>query len=149
MPRYALAVLIAAGVLAISACGGDSETSPTILPGAPFSTTDIRVGTGAEATVGRRATVHYTGWMYDPILSENKGRQFDSSMTPGRQPFALTVGGGGVIRGFDQGVTGMRVGGLRRVVIPPDLAYGSTGSQDGSIPPNATLVFEIQLLEVT
>jgi FKBP-type peptidyl-prolyl cis-trans isomerase FkpA len=149
MRKRVLAVLMAAGLLTTAACGGDSGTSPTILPGAPFSTTDIRVGTGAEATAGRRATVNYTGWMYDPILAENKGRQFDSSLAPGRQPFALTVGGGGVIRGFDQGVIGMRVGGLRRVVIPPDLAYGSSGSPDGVIPPNATLVFEIQLLEVT
>ena len=148
MSRRALAVLIAAGVLATFACSGDSETSPTILPGAPFSTTDIRVGTGTEATSGRRATVNYTGWLYDPVLPENKGRQFDSSVGAGRQPFALTVGAGGVIRGFDQGVTGMKVGGVRRVVIPPDLAYGSTGS--GSvIPPNATLVFDIELLDVT
>ena len=149
MSRRALAVLIAAGVLTTSACSGDTETSPTILPGAPFSTTDIRVGTGAEATAGRRATVNYTGWLYDPVLPENKGRQFDSSVAPGRQPFALTVGAGGVIRGFDRGVTGMRVGGQRRVVIPPDLGYSSSGSPDGVIPPNATLVFDIELLDVT
>jgi FKBP-type peptidyl-prolyl cis-trans isomerase len=147
MSRRALAVLIAAGVLTTSACSGDSGTSPTILPGAPFSTTDIRVGTGVEATPGRRVSVDYTGWLYDPILPENKGRQFDTSV--GRQPYSLTLGTGGVIRGFDQGITGMKVGGRRRVVIPPDLAYGSTGSQDGVIPPNATLVFDIELLGVT
>ena len=146
MSRRALAVLIAAGVLTTSACSGDSETSPTILPGAPFSTTDVRVGTGAEATTGRRVSVNYTGWLYDPILPENKGRQFDTSV--GRQPFPFTLGTGGVIRGFDMGVTGMKVGGARRVVIPPDLGYGSTGSQ-GGIPPNATLVFDIELLDVT
>lgn len=146
MSRRALAGLLAAGVLTTFACGGDSETSPTILPGAPFSTTDIRVGTGADATNGRRVSVEYTGWLYDPILPENKGRQFDTSV--GRQPFAFTLGTGGVIRGFDQGITGMKVGGLRRVVVPPDLAYGSTGS--GSvIPPNATLVFDIELREVS
>lgn len=131
-----------------AACGGDSGTSPSILPGAPYSQTDIRIGTGTEATTGRRATVNYTGWIYDPAAAENKGQQFDSSLTPGRTPLMLTVGGGQVIRGFDMGVTGMRVGGARRVVIPPDLAYGSAGS-GGVIPPNATLVFDIELLAVT
>ena len=148
MSRRALVVLIAAGVLATAGCGGDSETSPTILPGAPFSTTDIRVGTGVEATTGRRATVNYSGWIYDPVASENKGRQFDSSTGPGRTPFMLTLGAGQVIRGFDMGVTGMKVGGARRVVIPPDLGYGANGSQ-GVVPPNATLVFDIELLDVT
>jgi FKBP-type peptidyl-prolyl cis-trans isomerase FkpA len=131
----------------VAGCGGDSGTSPTILPGAPFSTTDVRVGTGVDATTGRRVTVNYTGWIYDPSSPENKGQQFDSSLTAGRQPFPFTLGTGAVIRGFDQGVTGMKVGGLRRVVIPPDLAYGSAGS-GGVIPPNATLVFDIELLEV-
>jgi FKBP-type peptidyl-prolyl cis-trans isomerase len=131
-----------------AACGGDSGTSPSILPGAPYSQTDIRVGTGAEATAGRRVTVNYTGWLYDPAAAQNKGQQFDSSLGPGRTPFMLTVGGGQVIRGFDMGVTGMRVGGARRLVIPPDLAYGSAGSS-GVIPPNATLVFDIELLDVT
>ena len=143
-----LLILIAAAVTT-AACSGDSGMSPTILPGAPYSQTDVRVGTGAEATAGRRATVNYSGWIYDPAAAENKGRQFDSSTAPGRTPFMLTVGAGQVIRGFDMGVTGMRVGGARRVVIPPDLAYGSTGTVDGSVPPNATLVFDIELLDVT
>jgi FKBP-type peptidyl-prolyl cis-trans isomerase len=134
-------------VVTAAGCGGDSGTSPTILPGAPFSTTDVRVGTGADATTGRRVTVNYTGWIYDPSGPDNKGTQFDSSLTAGRQPFPFTLGTGAVIRGFEQGVTGMKVGGLRRVVIPPDLAYGSAGS-GGVIPPNATLVFDIELLEV-
>lgn len=145
MSRVARAVLVVA-VLMTAACSGDSGTSPTILPGAPFSTTDVRVGTGAEAAAGRRVTVNYTGWIYEPGVTENKGRQFDTSI--GRQPFPFTLGTGSVIRGFDQGVTGMKVGGLRRVVIPPDLAYGSAGS-GGVIPPNATLVFDIELLEVS
>jgi len=143
-----LLILIAAAVTT-AACSGDSGTSPTILPGAPYSQTDVRVGTGVDATAGRRATVNYSGWIYDPAAAENKGRQFDSSTAPGRTPFVLTVGAGQVIRGFDMGVTGMRVGGQRRVVIPPDLAYRDTGSQDGAIPPNATLVFDIELLDVT
>jgi len=145
--KPALLILIAAAVT--TACSGDSGTSPTILPGAPYSATDVRVGTGTEATPGRRATVNYTGWIYDPAAAENKGRQFDSSTAPGRTPFMLTVGAGQVIPGFDRGVTGMRVGGARRVVIPPDLAYRDVGTQDGSVPPNATLVFDIELLDVT
>jgi FKBP-type peptidyl-prolyl cis-trans isomerase FkpA len=144
--RPAITALFLSVGLTCAGCGGDSGTSPTILPGAPYSQTDVRAGTGTEAAAGRRATVNYTGWLYDPVLPENKGLQFDTSI--GRQPFVLTVGAGQVIRGFDQGVTGMRVGGQRRVVIPPDLAYGSTGSQ-GVIPPNATLVFDIELLEVS
>ena len=145
--KFILSILVAVIALAGTACGGDSGTSPTILPGAPFSTTDIRVGAGAEAATGRRVSVDYTGWLYDPILPENKGRQFDTSV--GRQPFTFTLGTGGVIRGFDQGISGMKAGGLRRVVMPPDLVYGSTGSQDGVIPPNATLVFDIELREVS
>ena len=147
--RSILLLLVAATACAAAACSGDSGTSPSILPGAPYSQTDIRVGTGTEATAGRRATVNYTGWIYDPAAAENKGRQFDSSLAPGRTPFMLTVGVGQVIPGFDRGVTGMRVGGARRVVIPPDLAYRNMGSQDGTIPPNATLVFDIELLDVT
>jgi FKBP-type peptidyl-prolyl cis-trans isomerase FkpA len=139
--------IVVAAALTAGGCNGDSGTSPTILPGAPYSQTDTRVGIGVEATAGRRATVNYTGWLYDPAATENKGRQFDSSVGTGRTPLVLTVGGGQVIRGFDMGVTGMRVGGTRRVVIPPDLAYGSQGSA-GVIPPNATLVFDIELLDV-
>jgi FKBP-type peptidyl-prolyl cis-trans isomerase FkpA len=145
--KPALLILIATAITA-AACSGDSGTSPTILPGAPYSQTDVRVGTGAAATAGRRATVNYSGWIYDPAAPENKGRQFDSSTGPGRTPLMLTVGAGQVIRGFDMGLTGMRVGGARRVVIPPDLGYGSTGSQGGVVPPNATLVFDIELLDV-
>ena len=146
--KFVLTILAVVVVsLAAVACGGDSGTSPTILPGAPFSTTDVRVGTGADATAGRRVTVNYTGWIYDPARPENKGQQFDSSVGAGRQPFPFTLGTGAVIRGFDQGVIGMKVGGLRRVTIPPDLAYGSAGS-GGVIPPNATLVFDIELLDV-
>ena len=138
------ALALSAAVVAIG-CGGSGPTSPTILPGAPFSQTDLRVGTGADATAGRRVTVNYTGWLYDPTRPEQKGQQFDTSV--GRQPFVFTLGAGQVIRGWDQGVAGMKVGGQRRLVIPPDLAYGSAGS--GSvIPPNATLVFDVELLDV-
>ena len=139
-------VLAVVGALVTVGCGGGNSgpTSPTLLPYAPFSQTDLRVGGGAEATVGSRLTVQYTGWLYDPNQLEQKGQQFDSSA--GRDPFAFTLGAGQVIRGWDQGTVGMRVGGQRRLILPPDLGYGSSGS--GPIPPNATLVFDIELLDV-
>jgi FKBP-type peptidyl-prolyl cis-trans isomerase FkpA len=146
IPSIAAALIVA---FVAAACGGgdDAPTSPTP-PAAnvPYSQTDVRVGTGAEATAGRNVTVHYTGWLYDANAAENKGRQFDSST--GRSPLPLTVNGGGVIAGFNRGVTGMRVGGLRRVVIPPDLGYG-VGGNPPVIPANATLVFEIELVSVS
>ena len=132
--------------LTVAACGGDSGTSPSPSTGsAPYSQTDLRVGTGAEATVGRRATVNYTLWLYDSGRAENKGTLVESSV--GRQPFVFTLGAGQVIRGWDQGVVGMRVGGSRRLVLPPELAYGAAGSPP-AIPRNATLVFDIDLLDV-
>jgi FKBP-type peptidyl-prolyl cis-trans isomerase FkpA len=110
----------------------------------PFSQTDLRVGTGATAVPGSRLTVNYTGWLYSATAADQKGQQFDTSI--GRAPFPLVLGTGGVIRGWDQGLVGMKAGGLRRLVIPPDLAYGSAGN--GPIPPNATLIFEVELLTV-
>jgi FKBP-type peptidyl-prolyl cis-trans isomerase FkpA len=129
-----------------AACGGgnSSPTSPST-PRGEYSSTDLRVGAGAEATPLRRLSVHYTGWLYDPGRTDAKGSQFETSV--GRTPFAFTLGAGAVIRGWDQGVAGMRVGGLRRLVLPPELAYGASGSPP-VIPPNATLVFEIELLDV-
>lgn len=126
--------------------GGDSNPTGPILPFAPFSQTDLVVGTGADALAGRRVTVNYTGWLYDPSRPETKGQQFDTSV--GRQPFAFTLGAGQVIRGWDQGVPGMKVGGRRRLTIPPDLAYGPNGAGNGAIPPNATLVFDVELIGV-
>jgi FKBP-type peptidyl-prolyl cis-trans isomerase len=90
-------------------------------------------------------TVNYTGWLYAPTQPEQKGQQFDTSI--GRTPFVFVVGAGRVIQGWDRGVPGMRVGGLRRLVIPPDLAYGAQGAPP-NIPPNATLVFDVELLAV-
>ena len=130
--------------LAVSGCSSeDAPTSPSV--NVPFSTTDLRAGTGAEATLGRTVAVHYTGWLYDTGAADNKGAMFDSSLSPGRAPFIFTVGTG-VIQGFSQGTIGMRVGGQRRVIVPPSLGYGSQGS--GPIPPNATLIFELELLAV-
>jgi FKBP-type peptidyl-prolyl cis-trans isomerase FkpA len=142
-------VSIVCGVcLVVAGCGGNDSSGPTpSQPRAEFSQTDIRVGIGTAATTGRLLTVNYTGWLYDPGAAEQKGRQFDSSLSPGRTPFQFTLGAGGVIRGWDQGMAGARVGGLRRLVIPPELAYGAQG-RSPEIPPNATLVFDIELLNV-
>ena len=126
--------------------GSSSPTSPTFLPFSEFSQTDLLVGDGADATVGRRLTVDYTGWLYDPTQPEQKGRQVDTSA--GRTPFTFTLGAGQVIAGWDRGAAGMKVGGRRRLIIPPALAYGSAGAGGGIIPPNATLVFDIVLLDV-
>ncbi|MBI2189857.1 MAG: FKBP-type peptidyl-prolyl cis-trans isomerase [Acidobacteria bacterium] len=106
--------------------------------------TDLRVGTGVEAVAGRTLTVHYTGWLYAPTQPDQKGQQFDSSA--GRAPFSFVLGAGRVIQGWERGVPGMRVGGLRRLVIPPELGYGAQGAP--GIPPNSTLVFDVELLDV-
>ncbi|HZI81087.1 MAG TPA: FKBP-type peptidyl-prolyl cis-trans isomerase [Vicinamibacterales bacterium] len=133
---YGVLLLTAAG------CSSSSPSAPSVsLPRADFTQTDLRVGTGTAASNGRALTVSYTGWLYDPARPEQKGTQFDSSPA-----YPFTLGAGRVIRGWDLGVVGMRIGGLRRLTIPPDLAYGSSGQ--GPIPPNASLVFDIELLSV-
>ena len=111
-----------------------------------YTRTDMQVGTGEEAQKGRRLSVHYTGWLYDPAQPEMKGRMFDSSRQRG--PFDFMLGAGQVIPGWDQGFDGMKVGGRRRLIIPPSLAYGIDGAGNGIIPPNATLLFEMELLDV-
>jgi FKBP-type peptidyl-prolyl cis-trans isomerase len=110
-----------------------------------YSQVDLTEGTGPMATTGTTATVNYTGWLYSESAPEQKGNKFDSSI--GRGPFSFRIGVGQVIRGWDQGVQGMKVGGQRRLVLPPEFAYGARGA-GGVIPPNATLVFEVELLEV-
>ena len=107
---------------------------------------DATVGAGAEATSGKTVTVHYTGWLYDSKAADRHGKKFDSSRDHG-EPFEFRLGAGMVIRGWDQGVAGMKVGGKRTLVIPSDLGYGSRGA-GGAIPPNATLVFDVELLDV-
>ncbi|MFM7303798.1 MAG: FKBP-type peptidyl-prolyl cis-trans isomerase, partial [Alphaproteobacteria bacterium] len=103
-------------------------------------------GTGAEATPGQHITVHYTGWLFDGAAPENKGRKFDSSRDRA-EPFSFLLGAGHVIGGWDQGFAGMKVGGQRTLIIPPELGYGARGA-GGVIPPNATLIFEVELLGV-
>ena len=108
--------------------------------------TDGKVGNGTVATAGKNVTVHYTGWLYDPNKPDKHGKKFDSSKDHG-EPFEFKLGGGQVIRGWDQGVAGMKVGGSRTLVIPSELGYGQRGA-GGVIPPNATLVFDVELLGV-
>jgi FKBP-type peptidyl-prolyl cis-trans isomerase len=107
---------------------------------------DARTGEGSEATAGRQVTVHYTGWLYDDARADHRGKQFDSSRDR-KEPFTFRLGAGEVIRGWDEGVAGMKVGGQRTLTIPAELGYGRRGA-GGVIPPNATLIFDVELLEV-
>ncbi|MGE3275991.1 MAG: FKBP-type peptidyl-prolyl cis-trans isomerase [Vicinamibacterales bacterium] len=108
--------------------------------------TDVTTGDGGEARPGMTVNVHYTGWLYDPDAADHRGKKFDSSKDRG-EPFEFRLGGGEVIPGWDEGVAGMKVGGTRVLTIPPDMAYGPRGA-GGVIPPNATLVFEVDLLGI-
>ena len=107
---------------------------------------DAQTGSGTEAAAGQRVTVHYTGWLYDESTADRKGRKFDSSRDR-NEPFTFRLGAGEVIRGWDEGVAGMKVGGQRTLTIPPAYGYGARGA-GGVIPPNATLVFDVELMDV-
>jgi FKBP-type peptidyl-prolyl cis-trans isomerase FkpA len=131
-------------LLVVAACGGDdSPTGPSPTTSAPYSQTDLVVGTGTTAIVGSQITVAYTGWLHDSSRPDAKGTQFQTNSS-----FPFRLGVGGVIRGWDQGVVGMRVGGQRRLVLPPDLAYGNNPPPGSGIPLNATLVFDVTLISV-
>ena len=107
---------------------------------------DTVIGNGRQAEKGLAVTVHYTGWLYDPNQKDGKGKKFDSSLDR-NDPFVFNLGGGQVIRGWDDGVDGMKIHGKRTLIIPPDMGYGSRGA-GGVIPPNATLIFDVELLGV-
>ena len=139
----AATALAAVSVCAVALAGcNSSPTAPS--SSAVYSQSDLRVGTGVTAVTGSSVTVHYTGWFFDSSQPNQKGMQFDSSV--GGTGITLTLGAGTVIAGWEQGLVGMKEGGVRRLVIPPSLAYGSR--RYGSIPPNATLVFEVELMTV-
>jgi FKBP-type peptidyl-prolyl cis-trans isomerase len=138
-------------LLAVTACAPAAPSQPTnevsnqmiALPGG-LKYADIKVGDGATAAAGQKISVNYTGWLSDNGV---KGRKFDSSFDHG-QPFSFTLGAHQVIAGWDEGVPGMKVGGKRTLDIPPDLGYGARGFEGRGIPPNATLIFDVELLQV-
>jgi FKBP-type peptidyl-prolyl cis-trans isomerase len=124
---------------------GAKDTSMATAP-TELQSTDLKTGTGPAIAKGKTAVVHYTGWLYSDSAPDHKGTKFDSSLDR-NDPFSFGVGNGDVIGGWDKGVVGMQVGGQRRLVIPPSLGYGASGA-GGVIPPNATLVFDVQLLAI-
>ena len=144
-PRLAMAA--ATAVLLLSLLAGCADPGPP--PGgriAELQRIDERNGTGAVAAPGTDVTVHYTGWLFDEKAANRRGEKFDSSVDRG-EPFSFLLGAGRVIRGWDEGVAGMRVGGKRVLMIPAELGYGRKGA-GGVIPPNGSLVFEVELLDV-
>jgi FKBP-type peptidyl-prolyl cis-trans isomerase FkpA len=137
--------------LPLAGCSDDFEEEEQLPPMADsgvstLQTQDVTPGTGAEAKKGQTVRVHYTGWLFDAAKADKRGNKFDSSKDR-NEPFEFALGQGDVIRGWDEGVTGMKVGGTRVLTIPPAMGYGARGA-GGVIPPNATLVFEVELLEV-
>lgn len=156
MPRF----MMLSSLLLLLGCGGDSSSGansgdPTQVTYAPelgvdlnamerrdsgLYVQDVQVGTGDTSTAGRKVTVNYTGWLPN-------GTKFDSSKNAGRNPFSFTPGAGTVIDGWEEGIPGMKVGGVRRLVIPASLGYGAQGA-GASVPPNSVLVFDVELLSM-
>jgi FKBP-type peptidyl-prolyl cis-trans isomerase FkpA len=122
-----------------------AASAPTANP-ATLIKKDVKVGTGKEAVAGKEVSVNYTGWLYNATAPDQHGAKFDSSI--GRGPFSFPLGAGMVIKGWDQGVVGMKIGGKRTLIIPADMAYGKRGAGGGLIPPDAPLIFDVELLEV-
>jgi FKBP-type peptidyl-prolyl cis-trans isomerase len=161
MKALILVTAFAMGLLVACSPGDKPEaaspTAPTPEPAAapaatgtqtmPMQKIEIAPGDGAEIKSGQTALVHYTGWLYDASAMENKGKKFDSSVDRD-EPFEFPVGAGMVIKGWDDGVVGMKVGSKRRLVIPSDMGYGARGAAGGLIPPGATLVFDVELVEI-
>ena len=153
---FPLVVILSAAIISMNGCskssvGPDKQTSMkegSMKEGGvtELIKKDTAVGAGKEAEAGKTVFVHYTGWLYDESAPDHKGKKFDSSRDRG-DPLSFPLGAGRVIKGWDQGLAGMKVGGKRTLIIPPDLAYGSHGA-GGVIPPNATLVFDVELLDV-
>jgi FKBP-type peptidyl-prolyl cis-trans isomerase FkpA len=149
MINRACGILLAAAALFAVGCNSvDSNPNNPSQVNIEFTVTDLVVGTGNPAVVGNVATVNYTGWLYNSGGNESKGTQFDTSLQADRSPLVLTIGRLVNIPGFEQALIGMRVGGKRRAYIPSSLAYGPSGSGNGVIPPNAAVVFELDLLSL-
>jgi FKBP-type peptidyl-prolyl cis-trans isomerase len=154
-PRRAARLAATALALVVAAAVPAWGQSPNAAPASRGSTgakvselvkSDVKLGSGTEATAGRTVVVHYTGWLHAPDAPDGHGTRFDSSLDRGT-PFSFVLGAGRVIRGWDEGVAGMKVGGKRTLVIPAHLGYGKRGA-GGVIPPDATLVFDVELIEV-
>lgn len=141
-----LALMITASFFSTTACSEQAASKMETGKMTELIKTDIKQGEGALATAGHNVIVHYTGWLYDEAAPDHHGKKFDSSRDR-NEPFQFPLGGGRVIRGWDQGVEGMKVGGQRTLVIPASMGYGARGA-GGVIPPNATLVFDVELLDV-
>ena len=142
-------LIAVAGLGLLAACGGKPASGTGAVATAEASRmqiVDLQPGSGAAIVAGQKAVVDYTGWLYETSAADNKGKQFDSSKSAG-QPFRFTVGAGQVIKGWDQGVAGMKVGGKRRLTIPSDMAYGDVGAGN-LIPPGATLIFDVDLIGI-
>ncbi|MEQ1602660.1 MAG: FKBP-type peptidyl-prolyl cis-trans isomerase [Methylophilaceae bacterium] len=140
-----LALLVTSGCKAESPTSTKEKTAMTANI-TELVKTDTVIGSGREAEAGFNVTVHYTGWLYDPTAADGHGKKFDSSVDR-REPFVFFLGGGQVIRGWDEGFAGMKIGGKRTLIIPAEMGYGARGA-GGVIPPNATLVFDVELLGV-
>lgn len=144
LSRRALAAFVlAAAMIAGQTLSGTARAANEVTTPSGLRYVDVKTGSGATAKAGQTAVVHYTGWLYE---GGKKGAKFDSSRDRG-QPFAFPLGAGRVIRGWDEGVAGMKVGGQRTLIIPPELGYGARGA-GGVIPPNATLIFDVELVDL-
>jgi FKBP-type peptidyl-prolyl cis-trans isomerase FkpA len=143
-----LLALVCAAAAPLTQAADQSAPAVAATPGPAADkliVTDTKVGTGKEAMAGNQVVVNYTGWLYRPLAKDMHGKQFDSSV--GRGPFAFRLGAGQVIRGWDQGVAGMKVGGKRTLIIPSNMAYGSR-AMGADIAPNSDLIFDVELLDV-
>ena len=139
----------ATGQAASATPGSTEQSTDAQAPQEPkIQIIDVKAGTGKEATVGSTVVVNYTGWFFKPLATRQRGRKFDSSLDAGRTPLDFRLGARQVIKGWDDGVAGMKVGGKRTLIIPSQLAYGARGAPGGSIPPHTDLIFDVELLDV-
>lgn len=143
--NFSLALLMAVGIFSNTACSKQEAPKTETSNMTQLIKTDVKLGKGDLAVPGKSVTVQYTGWLYDAAAPDHHGKKFDSSRDRG-EPFEFSLGAGQVILGWDQGVAGMQVGGERTLIIPPNLGYGPRSV--GVIPPNSTLVFDVELLGV-
>ena len=143
---FPLTLMLAAGVISTAAYAEAPGAKKEAAQITRLIKTDHKTGKGDQAKAGREVAVHYTGWLYDASAKDHKGKKFDSSLDRGK-PIEFPLGAGMVIDGWEQGIDGMKVGGQRTLIIPPHLAYGARGAP-GAIPPNATLIFDVELLGI-